>query len=439
MTPGARLTAVCELAQNIRDHGGAADAAASAYFRARRYIGSKDRSYIAERLFTLLRRQARLNWWINRTLERGETAPPPAIRHQIIADLVLSEDWTIEQLDEAFDGGQHRPDKLSRAERTLALALTNQKLTHRDQPSWVRHECPEWLEPTLRDLLGSDAELDALNDGAPLDLRVNPLLADRPTALARLTEAGIKAQATGLSPLGIRVQGRPPLGTLAAFQEGLVEVQDEGSQLVALLVGAKPEHNVIDYCAGAGGKTLALAASMGNRGRLIAADISAARLDRAVRRLRRAGVHNVERRALTADNRSWFKRQAGRFDRVLVDAPCSGTGTWRRNPDMKWKIGQQDLDELSQLQRQVLGDASRLVKIGGRLVYATCSLLPQENEAVIADFLANHSDFRRVPVPDIWQEVIGTPCPVDGPDLRLTPARHGTDGFFAAILDRVAP
>lgn len=236
----------------------------------------------------------------------------------------------------------------------------------------------------------------------------------------------------------MRVEGRPALGALPAFRDGIVEIQDEGSQLVALLADAKPGQWVIDYCAGAGGKTLALAADMANKGRLIASDISVQRLERAVTRLRRAGVHNVERRALGGENASWFKRQAGKFDRVLVDAPCSGTGTWRRNPDMKWRIGPDDVAELTQKQREILGNAAKLVKPGGRLIYATCSLLPDENEASVDAFLADHPDFEVVPVTAIWAEKVATPCPAPGPYLRLTPHRHGTDGFFTAVLARRA-
>lgn len=435
----ARLQAVIDLLEDL-SKGGAADAAASHYFRERRFIGSKDRSAIAERLFAMLRRRARVDWWINRTLDRPAGAPAPASRHRLIADLLLTEGWSDLQFEGAFDGGTHRPHALSRAERTLVEQLMGKSLEVPEQPDWVRNEIPDWLAPELDALFHGDAaEIAALNDAAPMDLRVNPLVGDRETALARLAEAGIEAVATPLSPLGIRVTGRPAMGALAAFREGLLEIQDEGSQLVAMLTDARPGHQVIDYCAGAGGKTLALAAAMENKGRLIASDISEKRLERAVTRLRRAGIHNVERRALGPENASWFKRQAGRFDRVLVDAPCSGTGTWRRNPDMKWKTTPQDLEELEQLQTRILEDAARLVKPGGRLVYATCSLLGRENETQAERFLAAHPDYRLVSVTDLWDGSVGTPCPVPGPYLRLSPGTHGTDGFFTAVLERAAP
>lgn len=434
MTPGARVQALIELTEDV-GRGGAADAAASSYFRARRYIGSKDRSWIADRLYAGLRRRARVDWWVNRVLERPAEAPPPASRHRVLADLVLTGD-PAERVAGWFDGGPYRPEPPSRAERTLLAALDGKPLDHPDQPDWVRSEVPAWVQDLAPELFSDPEELAALATGAPLDLRVNPLVGTREDALAQLAMAGIVAEATNLSPLGLRVAGRPPLGREPAFTSGLVEVQDEGSQLVALLTDAQPGHAVIDFCAGAGGKTLALAASMQNRGRLIACDISAARLERAVVRLRRAGVHNVERRALDGESAGWLKRQAGRFDRVLVDAPCSGTGTWRRNPDMKWKLGPDDVAELSTVQASILARAAALVRPGGRLVYATCSLLAAENQAQVEGFLASHSAFRLLPMGEVWQATIGTSPPGDGPYLSLSPGRHGTDGFFTAVMER---
>jgi 16S rRNA (cytosine967-C5)-methyltransferase len=436
MTPGARWQSVIELLDDVAS-GGAADAAASSYFRQRRFIGSKDRAFIAAELFRLLRRRARLDWWINRTLERPEGAPPPPGRFWLVADLVLDQRWDAEKFKDTFTGEKHHPAELSRAERTLLDQLSGHKINSPEMPEWVLGEYPLWIEPELQALFNGDkAEIDAMNEPAAMDLRVNTLVASRETALATLAAADIQAEATKLSPLGIRVKGRPALGHQEFFQKGMVEIQDEGSQLVALLAEVEPGQAVIDYCAGAGGKTLAMAAQMQNKGRLVASDISEKRLERAVKRLRRAGAHNVERRALTPENHQWFKRQAGRFDRVLVDAPCTGTGTWRRNPDMKWKIGPDDLAELTVLQREILATASKLVKPGGRLIYATCSVLRSENEDAIEDFLAKEPGFALAPVPEIWPRIAESPCPVEGPYLRLTPARHGTDGFFAAILQR---
>lgn len=439
MTPGARLQAVVELLESL-GKGGAADAVAASYFRGRRFFGSKDRAEVARRYYGLLRRRARLGWWIDHVLERPADAPPAPARFWVLADLMLTDRRDASAAYEMFDGGPYRPAALSRAERTLVDALQRQPLEHPDMPRAVRQELPEWILPDLDKLFpGDEAEIAALNVEAPLDLRVNPLLTNREEAQAALTAAEVDCAPTELSPLGLRVRGRPALGHLPPFQKGMIEIQDEGSQIVALLADARPGYAVIDYCAGAGGKTLALAGQMQNKGRLIACDISAQRLERAVLRLRRAGVHNVERRPLDDESKGWLKRQAGRFDRVLVDAPCSGTGTWRRNPDMKWRIGPTDVEELTALQTEILANAAKLAKPGGRVIYATCSLLTVENEGVVEAFLAAHPDFSILPVTEIWGETVGGVCPVPGPFLRLSPGAHGTDGFFAAVLTKAPP
>jgi 16S rRNA (cytosine967-C5)-methyltransferase len=267
------------------------------------------------------------------------------------------------------------------------------------------------------------------------------LKADRETARRALAAEHILAEPTPWSPLGLRLKHRAPLAATEAFKEGLIEVQDEGSQLAALLADARPGMRVVDFCAGAGGKTLALAARMQNRGKLVACDVSAWRLERAGQRLRRAGISNVERRPLSSERDPWVKRHAakaseGGFDRVFVDAPCLGIGSWRRNPDGKWRATPQDLAELVPRQRDILASAARLVKSRGRLIYVTCSLLREENEAQAEAFLAAHPDFSLYPVARAWEETIGGQSPAGNDHLRLTPARHGTDGFFAAIFER---
>jgi 16S rRNA (cytosine967-C5)-methyltransferase len=281
----------------------------------------------------------------------------------------------------------------------------------------------------------------ALNLPAPLDLRVNRLKADRDTAQRALAAEGIRAEPTPWSPLGLRITHRVPLAGTAAFKDGLVEVQDEGSQLAAPLADARPGMRVVDFCAGAGGKTLALAAQMENRGKLVACDTASWRLERAGIRLRRAGVSNVERRPLSSERDPWVKRHApkgkeGGFDRVFVDAPCLGIGSWRRNPDGKWRMTPNDLAELLVRQRDILASAARLVKPGGRLVYATCSLLREENEDQAEAFLAASPDFVLYPVGRAWAETLNDRCPGGEDYLRLTPARHGTDGFFVALFER---
>jgi 16S rRNA (cytosine967-C5)-methyltransferase len=303
----------------------------------------------------------------------------------------------------------------------------------------VANDLPDWLEPYLDRVFGRglEREMEALNGPVPTDLRVNLLKADREEARRALAAEGVAAQPTPLSPVGLRLRERVPLGKLAAFEQGLVEVQDESSQLAALLADARPGMRVVDFCAGAGGKTLALAAGMANRGKLVACEVSQRRLDRAAGRLRRAGVTNVERRALSGERDKWVKRHAGGFDRVFADVPCLGTGTWRRNPDAKWRMTPNDLAELVERQQQILCSAARLVRPGGRLIYATCSLLREEDEAQAEAFLAATPDFTLLPVARAWEETIGRTSPGGEDYLRLTPARHGTDGFFVAIFERL--
>jgi 16S rRNA (cytosine967-C5)-methyltransferase len=305
-------------------------------------------------------------------------------------------------------------------------------------PRAVACDIPDWLEPHLAAVYGRrlEDEMAALNAAAPIDLRVNSLRADRETARRALAAEHITAEPTPWSPLGLRLKHRAPLAGTSVFKDGFVEVQDEGSQLAALLADARPGMRLVDFCAGAGGKSLALAAGMNNRGKLVACEVSAWRLERSARRLRRAGVSNVERRTLTSERDPWVKHHAKSFDRVFVDAPCLGIGSWRRNPDGKWRARPQDLAELVERQRDILASASRLVKPGGRLIYVTCSLLREENEDQAEAFLAAHPDFALYPAARAWEETIGGRSPAGDEYLRLTPARHGTDGFFTAIFER---
>jgi len=438
MTPGARLQAAIDLLSAIHAGASPADRVSAAFFRERRYIGGSDRRAVIDRVYEVLRRRAALDWWL------GQTGAP-SDRLRMIAALALIAGWTADRIAGSFDGGKYRPAPLDEDERRLAKTLEGKALLSPDQPEWVRFEFPEWMTDSLHRLFGPrlEPEMGALRAEAPLDLRVNTLKATRDEAMAALVLYGVEPKTTPLSPLGLRVQGRPPLATLPAFQEGLVEVQDEGSQLAALLADAQPGMRVVDFCAGAGGKTLAMAAAMENKGRLVACDVLQGRVERAAARLQRAGVHNVERRGLTSENDAWVKRHAGGFERVLVDAPCTGVGTWRRNPDAKWKLTPDYVKELVDLQHRILASAARLVKPGGRLIYATCSLLPEENETQIEGFLAQHADFAVLPIADVWRDSIGShkyagPCPAADNYLRLTPAQHGTDGFFVAVLQRNA-
>ena len=437
MTPGARIAAAIDILAEIEKGERAADGIAADYFRHRRYIGAKDRAQVAGHVYAVLRHRAIIDWWIGRA---AKAAVAPAARSRMIGALLLIDRATPGEIAASFDGGRFRPAPLSPAETRLAQGLDGRTLTHPEMPRAVANDLPAWLLPYLDAVFGRhlDDEMAALNAPAPIDLRVNSLKADRETARRALAAEHIAAEPTPWSPLGLRLWQRIPLAGLAAFKEGLVEVQDEGSQVAALIADARPGMRVVDFCAGAGGKTLALAAQMKNRGKLVACDVAAWRLERAGQRLRRAGVTNVERRVLASERDAWVKRHASGFDRVFVDAPCLGIGSWRRNPDGKWRTTPNDLAELLPRQRDILESAARLVRPGGRVIYVTCSLLREENEAQAESFLASTPDFALYPAGRAWAETVGGRSPGGADYLRLTPARHGTDGFFVAQFERRA-
>lgn len=428
------MAAAIQLLDHIDNGRAPADDIVANYFRRHRFAGSSDRGAISRHIYAVLRHRAALDWWLQR---EGDRLPVDARRRTLTA-LVLAEGWSVGAIEKACDGDRFRPAPLDGEELRLLKSLHGHNLGHPAMPPPVRGNFPEWLAPYLEHAFGGEVarEMAALNTEAPLDLRVNRLKADRPTALGALKEAGIAAEPTPWSPLGLRVRERIPLSTLVAFKDGLIEVQDEGSQVAALLADARPGMRVVDFCAGAGGKTLALAAAMENRGHLVASDISATRLERATQRLRRAGASIVQRVPLSSHRDKWVKRHLASFDRVFVDAPCTGIGTWRRNPDAKWRLTPTDVTELVALQAEILDSAQRLVKPGGRLVYATCSLLREEDEEQVEHFLAGHAEFTLVPIGEVWASVIGGKSPGGEKTLRLTPARHDTDGFFVAVMQR---
>ena len=431
MTLAARIAAAIELLEAIDGSPRSpADAVANDFFRARRFIGAGDRRAVSDRVWHVVRARRRLQWWLR------ETRPTPRL---LVAASLLLEGGTLGRLAQAFSGSRFAAAPFTADERSALARLNGHTLDHPAMPEAVKLEVPDWILPRLRARFGAatGAELAALAEPAPLDLRVNLLKGTREEARAALAAENVEAQPTPLSPWGLRVEGRRPVLASAAFRSGLVEIQDEGSQLVAALVGAGPEMRVADFCAGAGGKTLALAMTMRNRGHLVACDVSATRLEGAVRRLRRAGVHNVERH-LIAPGDKWAKRRAGSFDRVLVDAPCTGSGTWRRNPAARQRLSLAELEELLPKQAAILDQAARLVRSGGRLVYATCSLLLEENEAQVSAFLARHAEFSLLPLDALPIAPIPSPGELVElePNLLLTPRRHGTDGFFAAVLER---
>ncbi len=435
MTPGARLQAAVDLLAGIEAGPQPADAVSDAFFRARRYAGAKDRRAVADQVFAVLRHRARLDWWLARA---GGGKPSP--RRRLLATLVLVDGMTPTAVAALAGGRGHDPTPLSPEEARLLDAMAGQGIDHPDMPATVRLECPDWLQPSLERAWGAAwiEELTALNSPAPVDLRVNLLKTDRARATTALARDGIEARPTPLSPIGLRLPGRTGLGATRAWRDGLVEVQDEGSQLAALLVDARPGMAVADLCAGGGGKTLALAAAMawGKRpgGRLVAGDVSAGRLEGLRKRLRRLDLKGVEMAPTALADDAWIGANRQAFDRVLIDVPCSGTGTWRRNPDARWRLAPADVERYRALQRSILTASAALVKPGGRLVYVTCSVLREENEEQVAGFLEGASDYAPCAISDTWRQFSDAPIP--SPFLRLSPATTGTDGFFVAVLQR---
>ncbi|PZQ56342.1 MAG: rRNA cytosine-C5-methylase [Phenylobacterium zucineum] len=432
MTPADRLQAALDLIHDVEADPRPADAVVSAWFRARRHIPDGARGEISGLLHAVQRSHARLGWWLAR-LERPVTA-----RSRMLVWLALGRGKTREQIQRLFTGARFAPEMLTDPERAMLGRLQGGSLDHPDMPEEVRVECPAWALDPLRQRFGASfaREMAAMLVPPSLDLRVNPLRTTREAVLAALRRLDLDAAPCPMAPQGVRIAERPSLSRLPMLKTGEAEIQDEGSQLVALLVDASPGDRVVDFCAGAGGKTLAMATQMQNKGLVVACDVAEGRLKRAAERFRGAGLHNIQTRLLSSERDKWVKRHKGGFDRVLVDAPCSGTGTWRRNPDARWREQEEaGLEALVALQAEILDSAARLVKPGGRLVYATCSLLPAENEAQVETFLAAHPDFQVVPLSEAAPQVRDSAHPAY---LSLTPARHATDGFFAAVMVRKA-
>lgn len=427
MQPGAILAAAIEVLDEQASNPGPLDLILQRYVRARRYIGSKDRAALGNSVFGIVRRQGRLDW---RLQQLGIESSP---RARILADVLLTSGASMLDLTAMTADAHYGPSPLSAEEISWLGALDGGVLESADMPRQVALECPDWAWPSFQAAFGDtvETELAALIDTAPLDLRVNTLKSNHQNAIAAIRAGGFEARGTPYAPHGIRLKERVALGRLPGLLDGAVDPQDEGSQLVAMLVGAQPGENIVDFCAGAGGKTLALAAAMQNKGRLYALDADGRRLERSAPRYAKAGVANVQRREISTGADPWLKRRKRRFDRVLVDAPCTGVGAWRRNPDARWSRKSPPLADLVALQAEILTRAARLVRPGGRLVYATCSMLPEENELQVEAFLSANPDFTLDP-PDRF------PAPLTGPYLRLTPAQHGCDGFFGAVLKRAA-
>ncbi len=392
-----------------------ADAELNRFFRAHPELGKHDRQFIAESVFAILRRRIGLEY------HTGADTP----RRLLIAYLNRMQGMSLRHLEPLIGTGD--------AEWAAAF----KSRAGSEVPLYVQAELPEWLTTMLARDMTEDEILAlgrALQQQAPLDLRVNAVTAERDKVMRQLEVEGLKVALTPYSPLGIRIDGNPALGRNALFTSGRIEIQDEGSQLLSFLVAPKRREMIVDFCAGAGGKTLALGALMQSQGRLYAYDISEARLNKMKPRLARSGLSNVHPQLIANENDLKVKRLGGKIDRVLVDAPCSGFGTLRRNPDLKWRQTAAGVEELTAKQLRILTAAAALVKPGGRVVYATCSFLRAENQDVVAAFRATHPQFSLLPARDALAHhgiALDT-----GEYLQLYPHVHGCDGFFAAVLVR---
>lgn len=408
--------AAMALATVLAPHG-PADAKLSAYFRENPKLGSKDRAFIAETVYQVLRRRRLLEY----------LADGPDARKLLLAVLLRTQGISLRDLGPLLSKQQTEWAHAIKAKSTEGLPLA------------LQADLPDWLWEKLALQYGPEQALTlarAMHQGAPLDLRVNRLNGNREAVLALFSKENIAAAPTPYSPDGVRLKEKIALNKHVLFQKGVVEVQDEGSQLLALLLAPRRGEMVADFCAGAGGKTLALGALMANSGRLYAFDVSEKRLANLRPRLARSGLSNIHPQLIANERDQKLKRLAQKFDRVLVDAPCSGLGTLRRNPDLKWRQSKQDIDELTAKQAAILEAAAKLVKPGGRLVYATCSLLREENESIVEAFLAQQSAFKPVSAAEILaQQRIALDT---GVTLKLLPHVHGTDGFFAAAFERTA-
>jgi 16S rRNA (cytosine967-C5)-methyltransferase len=431
MTPAARLSAAIELLQTIDDQRVPAAQALKEWGTAHRFAGSGDRAAISGLVWDVLRRRASSAW-----LMGDDTA-----RARLLGMLHIERKLDADSISALCDGSRFAPSALTEAERS---ALTSNTLAKAPPP--IAGDYPEWLDPYLAEVFGDDraAEAAAMASRAPLDLRVNTLKARREKVLASTAHLG--TMETPWSPLGLRIElgadaRNPGIHAEEAFIKGALEVQDEGSQLAALLSAAKPGEQVIDLCAGAGGKTLALAAMMQGKGRLIATDSDKRQLAPIHERLSRAGIHNCDVRTPKGEGDALSDIRAS-ADLVMIDAPCTGTGTWRRNPDAKWRIRPGALEQRLKAQAEVLDRAASLVKPGGRIAYVTCSVLDEENGAQVRGFLARHPKFSVQPATEVANALgerafmFSKAARLSDEGLLMTPRTTETDGFFVSVLKR---
>ena len=432
MTPSARLTAAIEILDDIAARRRPANDVLKDWGLSHRFAGSGDRAGISSIVHDALRRKASAGFIMN-----SETS-----RAMVLGMLHLSRGLDVNAISALCDGGRFAPQPLTDDERK---ALSSGTLE--GAPAWVVGDYPEWLDGQFFEAFGESRaeELQALATRAPVDIRINTLKTDNETVATQLSHMNV--QEAGYSPTGMRIMpledGRAvSVQSEPAFQKGFYEIQDEGSQLVTMLAAPDPGMQVIDLCAGGGGKTLGLAALMDNRGQIFATDSDKRRLMPIFDRMTRAGVRNVQVRSPKGKEDEPLEGLEGHIDLVLVDAPCTGTGTWRRNPDAKWRVRPNALEDRILEQAEVLDRAARYVKHGGRIAYITCSLLPRENDGAVGEFLERHSGFAVVPPDDVAEHAglggLASFVSAAGFGLQLTPKRTGTDGFYIAMLQKVA-
>ena len=428
MTPTARLSAAIEILGEIAG-GRVADRTARHWAKSNRYAGSKDRAAIQARIFDVLRNQGLYAHAMNADTPRA----------LVMASLMIADSASSEDVATLFDGSRFAPDPLS-AEEEAALAEVGSRTA--DVSEQVSLNIPGWLLPELQNAFGASLadEMTALNGRAPLDIRANTLKGDRDSAKALLAEEGIETELMPLSPWGLRATGVARVTHTSLYKKGLVEIQDEGSQLACLVAQVKPGEQIVDLCAGAGGKALALAACLKGEGRIFACDTDPRRLGRLRPRMERAGAETVETCKLEPFDPDAADPSLGdlegKMDCVFVDAPCTGSGAWRRQPEARWQLTPEKLASYQAAQAEVLRRGARLLRPGGRLVYVTCSVLPSENDAQVDAFLEQFPQFAECVWRENWPENVPQPKTIAGSRFHLTPATSGTDGFFVVILER---
>ncbi len=439
----ARIQAAIELLnaieQSLAEGGASADVIIKAYFRARRYAGSKDRAAVAELVYGVLRQRAELLWCLQDGVEPGTALNGRAM---MIVWLTRKSAMTIDRLGEIFDGSAYAPEPLDAEERALVASLPAAAML----PEWVTCQCPAWLIGKLQARFGTGiaAEFAAMNDRAPLDIRVNTQIAAVAEVAEGLAQAGFTAERLKYAPAGFRLPNGTPVTQLPVMLSGQIEIQDEAAQVASALSMARSPNTVVDLCAGAGGKALAMASLMTGDGQVYAFDTVERRLFELIARAKRARAANIQTLCLPEagpDRAALVEEFKGETDLVVLDVPCSGTGTWRRNPEARWRLTPARLDKYLEIQAGLLEEGAALVQKNGMLAYMTCSLLREENEAQILAFLTAHKEFQVVPYRDLWPEEGAQAAPEtlsSQPEcLCLSPGSHGTDGFFMAFMQRI--